>query len=370
MKNRMIKELIIIMTLTVIVITALILPTSRTDGPASSGDSAPYGMASGFVNHSDRFIMVGDQDLHDVIAGAPPYSIIVFDRARTIEVEKTLVIEKPLSLRGLNARLAAGVGLTPLVVVRAENVTVTDFELHGNAGTVEYSERATLLSVRASNFVVERGLVTNASKHGIDVRNEGGVVKDGVIRDILARDNIRDGVSIVGTGGTTKNILIENVRAYNSSDRGAVEASDGSSNITIRNVYAEDCVYAVDVMHDHAKPDQVCSNHLVENVHAVRCSRAVRTANVPLGHSGLIVRNIIAENVDLPVQVSNTAGVIIDGVHVIEHEKGGPLIRITDCRGVRIGNVTFLGGHLDAPAIVVRNSTRVQMEDVLDARVE
>jgi len=32
--------------------------------------------------------------------------------------------------------------------------------------------------------------------------------------------------------------------------------------------------------------------------------------------------------------------------------------------------VTFLSGYLDAPAIVVRKSTRVEMEDVLDARVE
>ncbi len=326
--------------------------------------------ASELRQGSAPVIKAGDRNLHDVIAEAPPYSIILFDRVQCVELDNTLVIDKPLTLRGLNASLAKGVSLTQLVLVTSENVTITDFELHGNVGTVEYAERASLISIQASNFVVERGLVTKASKHGLEVRNRGGVVKNGVIRDIVARDIARDGVSIVGTGGTTKNILIENVRAYNSHDRGAVEASDGSDNITIRNIYAEDCVYAVDVIHDHGRPDQVCNNHLVENVHAVRCSRAVQTSNKPLGHSGLILRNIIAEQVDLPVQVSNTAGVIIDGVHVFGHEKGGPLIRISDCRGVRVSNVTILSGNFEGPAILVSNSTHTEIDDILDARID
>lgn len=95
-----------------------------------------------------------------------------------------------------------------------------------------------------------------------------------------------------------------------------------------------------------------------------------KTSNKSLGHSGLILRNIIAGQVDLPVQVSNTTGVIIDGVHVFEHEKGGPLIRISDCRGVRVGNVTFLSGNLEAPAILVKDSTHTEIDDILDARID
>jgi hypothetical protein len=63
-------------------------------------------------------------------------------------------------------------------------------------------------------------------------------------------------VSISGSGGhgrRIRNVLVENVRCYESALRGAVEVSDGTDNITVRKIYAESAVYAIDV-HIHSRP--------------------------------------------------------------------------------------------------------------------
>ncbi len=338
-------------------------------------------------------IVVGERDIHEAVQEAPPYSTLIFDRSRSYTLSEPLLIDKPLTLRGLNARLPDDLAGTPLIFVTAEGFKISDFELHGNTDTLPEDEgRCSLLVISAGDFVVQNGLITNSTQHGVLISSslyhrpqtflerwggadspsiESGVVENGVVRDLITRGVSRDGVSLTGRNGTVRHVLIENIRGFGPSDRGPVEVADGSENVTVRNVYAEDVAYALDIMHDHGDQNgdtEINLNHHAENIHAVRCRWVVRTRNRPLGHVGLTLRDITAENCDTPVQVSNIAGVRIDGVRVIDHEGDGPLLDISNVRGLELSNVSLLGGALPDPPIYIRDSNYERMEPVFDMR--
>ncbi len=343
---------------------------------------------------AEPYIVVGDRDIHEVIEDAPPHSTLVFDRTRPITLHRPAVIDKPLTLKGLFARLPDDLAGTPLLFVTSEGFKITDFELHGNRDTVRDAEvRSSLLVISAGNFVVENGVLKNSTQHGVLIASsryhrprtflqryggagsgtESGIVERGVVRDLVIQSVSRDGVSVTGRGGMVRHILIENIRSFGGSDRGAVEVADGSENVTVRNIYAEDSAYALDIMHDHGTHDgqyetEINRNHYAENIHAVRSRRAVRTRNRNLGHSGLTLRNITAEDCEVPVQVSNVTGVLIDGVRVMNHQHDGPLLDISNVRGLQISNVSILSGTLGSPAIHIRHSTHTQVDELLDAR--
>ncbi len=338
-------------------------------------------------------IIVGDRDIYEVVEEAPPHSTLIFDRARPIVMDKPIVIDKPLTIKGLHARLPDNLGGTPLIFVTAEGFKISDFELHGNADTLPDAEgRSAVLVISAGNFMVQNGLVKNSSQHGILIASskyhrpqtflrtwggatpatESGKFKNGVVRDIIVRSASRDGVSVTGRNGRVSHVLIENIRSYGGSNRGAVEVADGSFNVTVRNVYAEDSAYALDIMHDHGEQNgyetEINRNHYAENIHAVNCRWVVRTRNRDLGHVGLTLRNITSENCDTPVQVSNITGVTIDGVRVVSHEGGGPLLEISNVHGLDIRNLSLLDGILEAPPIEMRNTTHYQVEGLQDFR--
>ncbi len=319
------------------------------------------------------FIAAGDREPRTVIDQAPAHSVVLFDRNRPVELEEPLVIDKPLTLLGLHARLPEGHEPVPLVEIHAEGVRMADFELHGNADWTDWLQdgRQSLLVIYAGDFTIQRGLLTQASQHGILVRSNvlNQPIRGGVIRDIEARDIGRDGVSLEGRPeGSISHVLVDNVGVYRSRLRGAVEACDGADNITLRNIYAEDSLYAVDVMHDHGGSAEVMQNHLVDNVHAVRCRYAVRTNNRDLGHTGLTIRNVTAESCELPVDVRNITGLLIDGVRVFDHAHDGPLMRISDSTGVQVCNVALISGTLRGEAIEVSRCRNVAVQEVLDGR--
>src|ERR1044072_5075250 len=86
------------------------------------------------VAHAE--IHVGAGDLQKVIDAAPPHSTIVCDHNREFTFSTPIKIEKPLTLRGLHARLPAKLGNTSLVIVTSKGVTISDFELTGNGDSV------------------------------------------------------------------------------------------------------------------------------------------------------------------------------------------------------------------------------------------
>ena len=242
---------------------------------------------------------------------------------------------------------------TPLVVVQSEGVTVSDFELHGNGDTVPQAERAPLLVLEAGGFTVERGLFTNSSKDGILIDGSaltGADLTGGVVRDIVGRVIRRDLVSVGGSGATghrIRNVLFDNVRCYGSEFRGTVEVSDGSENITVRKVYAEDCLYAIDVQ-DHGNPNQINRNVVIEDVYARNSRHAIRTASKPLGHTNLVLRNIVAEHCVAPLEIKNIDNVTLHGVTILDHTSPNPPVSVVNCDGLSIRDVTIK--DVDSPA--------------------
>jgi hypothetical protein len=330
--------------------------------PAVAADRSPATQAA--ATRADRagLIRVDGRDLQRVIDEAPPHSVILCDPNQQITRSVPFKIDKPLTMRGLNARLPDKLGSTPLVIVTAKGVTVSDFVLTGNGDTVSQDVRAPLLVIGAGDFRVENGQFFNCSKDGINIDGDvlGCDIVGGVVRDIVGRKVIRDTVSISGSsskgGRLIRNVLVENIRCYESERRGCVEVSDGTDNITVRKVYAESSVYAIDVQ-DHDVASQINRNVVVEDVYALRCKHAIRTSNRPLGHANLTVRDITAKECTDPVQISNTDNLSLYNVRVIDHTGNGKhyAVYLKNCQGVSVRDVTVENTGHKGPAMLVED---------------
>ena len=206
-----------------IVFTALLTPT------AHSADRA-------------LIIELNNRDLQQTIDAAPPHSTILCDPNHQLTIPTPITINKPLTLKGLCAKLPDKLGKSPLLIVKSKGVTLTDFNLTGNIDSVPQSDRAPLIVIAAGEFRVENGRLANSSKDGINIDGgflgpDSGDIVGGVVRDITATNIARDVVSISGSGGTgqkIRNVLVDNIAAYTSSHRGCVEVSDGAEHITVR----------------------------------------------------------------------------------------------------------------------------------------
>jgi len=179
----------------------------------------------------------------------------------------------------------------------------------------------------------------------------------GVVRDIVGRGVVRDVVSISGSSGNgpkIRNVLVDNIRCYDSRLRGAVEVSDGTDNITVRKVYAESAVYALDVQ-DHKKPGQSNRNVVIEDIYAVHCKHVIRTANSRKGHDNLTVRDITGRQCAIPIQISHTANVYLSNVRILDHESGKPPVQISDCHGVFVRDVAVENISVKGPALLLEN---------------
>lgn len=305
-------------------------------------------------------IQVNQRDLQEAVDAAPLHAVVQCDPNQQLTLSTPVIIRNPMTLVGLRARLPEKLGNTSLLIVEAKGVTVTDFELTGNAESVPQSERAPLMVIHAGDFRVERGQFLNSSKDGVMIDGDGSKDEDitgGVVRDIVGRGVVRDVVSISGGSGDgrkIRNVLVDNVRCYDSRLRGAVEVSDGTDNITVRKIYAESAVYALDVQ-DHKKPGQSNVNVVIEDVYAVRCKHAIRTANSRKGHANLTVRDITAQQCTIPVQISHTANVHLSNVRVLDHDSEKPPIQIQDCQGVFVRDVVVENVVVKGPAILLEN---------------
>jgi hypothetical protein len=310
-------------------------------------------------------------DIQPLIDAAPPHSTIIFNPNEQLVLSTPLVITKPLTLRGLNAKLPNELGRSSIVLVKAEGVTVEDFELHGNTESVEQSQRAALIRIEAGDFRVRHGVVIDASKHGVAVipSKETGDIVGGVIRDIVGRRNSRCVVGIGDNGNegvAVKNVVVENIRCYDGRLRGAVNIKDGNDNITVRDIYSENSVYAVDVQ-DHKKPGEVNRNIVIENVYAKNCRHAVRSNNDPLGHENLTIRNVTAVECAIPLRISNTKHVTLENIRVLDHKVGEepyPPILVSNCDGLVIRDVVVKNSNFVGPGISIVDSNDVSIDGV------
>jgi polygalacturonase len=171
-------------------------------------------------------------------------------------------------------------------------------------------------------------------------------------------------------------VTVENVSLKKGYFRGAVEVSDGSDNVAVRHVYAEEAVYAADVQ-DHGavqkgKMERSAPNTNVtlEDVTAVGCKHVIRTANNPLGHANLTLRDFTARNCQIPVQISNTTHVRLENLTVInEPAAETSRINLRNCDDVVFRNVTIKGLKEEVNAVRAEGSTNVKIERLTaDAR--
>ena len=285
-------------------------------------------------------------DLQQVIDAAQPGTTIVCDSSRQYEFSTPITIKQTIILKGLNARLPEKLGRTPLIEVKAEGVTLTNLTLHGNHDSVDQKYRASLINIYKGRFLVADCKFYDSSKNGVTVCPEPGSSKDivgGEIKNIEAFRLGRDAVSISGgnRGLRVRDITVGNVSLKKGYRRGAVEVSDGSDNIKVKNVYAEDCPYAIDVQ-DHNGKSAPNTNIEISNVTAVNCNNIIRTANSHRNHANLILRNLKGTNCALPVQISHTKNVLVDGLTILEHKnkKSAP-IKLKNCHGITFKNVSI-----------------------------
>jgi hypothetical protein len=280
-------------------------------------------------------------DLQQLLNDTPAFSTLNFNPSDEYLLKKTLYIDKPLTIKGFSARIPAGRAAN-MLVVREAGVTIDNMKLTGNAGTVDEEKRKALLSIEKGYFIIENSFFYNSSKDGIEVSNpDSKTIEHGVITNILGRGNLRDLVSINGENdGRIHHLLIEHIRCYNSPYRGAVEVSDGTENITVRKVFADSCVYAIDVQ-DHGYPYVVNHEILIEDVIARNCRHAIRTANSDIGHTRHIFRDITAVHCQQPIYITNINNVLIDNVSIFGHSGTKDLFRVENCQNVTVSNVVL-----------------------------
>jgi len=319
----------------------------------------------------DRSAPATAAELQVLIERTPAYGTVNCNRNRELVVETTIRVRKPLTIHGLAARLPDKLGKTPLLVVESEGVNIVDFALRGNGDTVEQSERASLLVINAGNFRVEDGRFDNVSQNGLTIeprKVEPRDVSGGVVRNLVGDGVVRDVVSISGGDGVAvvRNVVVENIQGYRSRLRGAVEVSDGSKNITVRDVYAEDSVYAIDVQ-DHGKPKQINSNIRIDNVTAVRCRHAVRFNLHDYGHRDISLQNITAVDTEQPLHLKHVNSASVANVKIFGcGEKGSP-VSLTNCHGVIVRDL-FLESmpHVTHLVQVDKRSDHVLVDGVVN----
>jgi hypothetical protein len=322
------------------------------------GDAAPSGKQ---VIHYR-----GEGDLQAVLDRAPPHATVVCELEHPLEITKTLHIARPLTLKGLKATLPKDLRATPILVVDAPHVRITEADLRGNYKTIGSGRgRVPLIHIRNGPFQVDACTFRGASKDGVMITPaaDGGDIVGGVVRDIEAFGIGRDAVSIAGgnRGQRVVNVAVENVRLSMGHKRGAVEVSDGTDNITVRNVYAEKAVYAIDIQ-DHGRGSAPNRNIVIEKVEAVNCKHVVRMANSARGHANLVLRDLVARRCQLPVELSHTRNVVLDGVRVLEGSGVKPAIQISNCHGVLCRNLTIEGLDNAAQAIKTNKVTQLEVE--------
>jgi hypothetical protein len=313
-------------------------------------------------------IVQGTRTLQEVVEAAAPYSVVECNPNTTQTISETVVLNRPVTLRGLNARLPDKLGNVPVLRVESEQVTITDFYLRGNADTVSQDRRAPLIEIRRGRFRIERGVLENSSKDGVMVSPKSGAgnLADGVVRDLVGRGVVRDVVSLSGDGTKgcrVRNILVENIRGFGSELRGTVEVSDGSENITVRKVYAENCVYAIDIQ-DHGQELQINRNIVIDDVYALNCRHAIRNANHDFGHANVSISNITAEQCERPLELSNTDRLSVRNIHIIDQTGTGDAIAVVNCHGVSIRDVTLTNGAAEGAGLLIENCGDILVDGV------
>lgn len=329
-------------------------------------------------------IEVDSRHPQDAVDAAAPGETVRFDSSVQHTLEEPLVVTTPgLTLRGPTLRLADGAD-EDLIEVGADDVEISEFSLDGNRENQPGERQSSgILVTGAAQPLIRNGRIEDVSRHGLRIVDSSvgtsiapgdtihvdrGPVSDVTVRDVHVDRPRRDGCSIEGPdlqGG-----VVENVRTFDSSDRGSVEVKDGAADVYVGHCYAKDCVYGVAVQ-DHG--EYPTANVRIANNAAVGCETLVdaQTSHPPenvtvIGNTG---RDLGGDGMGGPggIHAHLIEGLIlsdnvIDGVD-------GPGITVDDCEDVSVnGNVVR---DVDGPGIDLSDAVEQYLvtDNVLDAPV-
>jgi hypothetical protein len=326
------------------------------------------------------FTFTGDTPaaLQALLDRVPAGARITCEQRETLVVSQSLRITKPVTLQGLKASLPPKLGKMPVLIVEAEGVTLTGIEMHGNYDSVDQVDRAPLIQLKRGGFLVEDCRFFDGSKDGLMVAPDDGAgdLVGGMIRRIVGHRMGRDLISLGGgnKGQRVRDITVEDIRLHGGYLRGAVEVSDGADNIIVRRVYAENAIYALDVQ-DHSNSARAAvaqgrqrvsapnTNILIEDVEAVNCTHVIRTANGPIGHTNLTLRNFTARNCRVPVRITNTSQVRVERLRILnETAAATPRIVLENCDSVLFADIAIVGLKAGTPAFQSKDNRNVKVE--------
>ncbi|WP_144059017.1 hypothetical protein [Rhodopirellula sp. SWK7] len=291
-------------------------------------------------------IKVIDGDLNSALQKAATGDTVQCDPSFQIFTGREFVIDKSISLVGLNAKLKDGVGKTEILLVTADNVHLADIQVTGNIGTITEKQRTSLIKFEAEGFVVERVVGKDCLKDVICIQgSKGKSIKGGLVQDVSGTNIGRDVVSIAGRYVLYKTLVsdvtVRRVKCFGSVNRGAVEVSDGTRNITVDDVYAEDSQYGVDIQ-TH-KVGETNENITISNVVVKNCDHAIRMATKANSNKNLVFKNIRGTDwreESIPVQVNNATGVVLQDVEISGSLAGGVVMEVTEGKNVTADSFT------------------------------
>ncbi len=106
------------------------------------------------------------------------------------------------------------------MIIRSRGVEVSHFNIVGNG-----ERGAVPVVARRGGFVIRNGRVSDCQRDGVWIQGE---IHSGLVRSIVGRNLHPDTISLVGRKPKARNVIVENIRAYGSDIRGALEIADAA----------------------------------------------------------------------------------------------------------------------------------------------
>jgi hypothetical protein len=248
---------------------------------------------------------------------------LIVQSTSAVTIGTTVTLGVPnVEVTGLWLQAQSGVEDLTVFLVTSDNVNINNFKIIGNEASTSQI-KGYLLRMEGSGFLITNGRVTNAAKNGIMIGFASDTVNanitGGTVSHIVGDNNVRDTVSLTGHGedGTYINdVTVDTVAQYHSGGgRGAVEVSDGTNNILVKNIWAQNSDYAVDVQ-DHGDLGQSNKGVTLQNITSTGCYYTIRTSNsAAFGHRGLYISTVSGSNWPTSVTAGDVACVQVENTH-------------------------------------------------------
>eukprot|EP00189_Rhodosorus_marinus_P003913 CAMPEP_0113969668 /NCGR_PEP_ID=MMETSP0011_2-20120614/10505_1 /TAXON_ID=101924 /ORGANISM="Rhodosorus marinus" /LENGTH=249 /DNA_ID=CAMNT_0000983471 /DNA_START=581 /DNA_END=1330 /DNA_ORIENTATION=- /assembly_acc=CAM_ASM_000156 len=195
-------------------------------------------------------------------------------------------------------------------------------------------------------------------------------VRNGIIRDIVGIRNNRDVVALTTAGDgaiPTTHILVENIKAYKSDLRGAVEVGDGVKDIVIRNVYARESYYTIAIQ-DHQRSALETNNRVeITNVVGIANKYGILAQTHRPGHGHFNISGMVFIGCHRPILLKHIDFASLSDLRVVGTRERSP-IKIEDCRDLSLQDVSIRHSSGKDGAMEMYWSKRVKVEGLtLDA---